>query len=158
MTEPMTIRETKPGTLDIDVDATLEALRTQYQVRGDAIVPRASKDAPTVCQLGLIRDAHLNIQRILHAYKVASERVAALEGLRRGQELAHDEQMAAGTEMYQRLQAENDRLRQALEHYRRADDGVYQMLAGFRATPDMRDPNSVAGKALDCDNQPEEGP
>ncbi len=48
-----------------------------------------------------------------------------------------------------KLELENRRLREALEHYRRADDGVYQMLAGFKATKDMRDPNSAAGKALD---------
>lgn len=45
---------------------------------------------------------------------------------------------------------ENERLRAALEHYRAADDGVYQMLQGFKARPDMRDPDSVAGKALDA--------
>jgi hypothetical protein len=39
----------------------LPALRTQYQIRGDAIVPRKSADAPTVEQMGLIRAAHYSI-------------------------------------------------------------------------------------------------
>ena len=43
---------------------------------------------------------------------------------------------------------ENERLRLALEHYKAADDGVYQMLAGFKATKNMCDPNSIAGRAL----------
>ncbi len=43
---------------------------------------------------------------------------------------------------------ENGRFRIALEHYKAADDGVYQMLAGFKATKDMECPNSVAGQAL----------
>lgn len=43
---------------------------------------------------------------------------------------------------------ENERLRIALEHYKAADDGVYQMLAGFKATKDMECPNSIAGRAL----------
>lgn len=43
---------------------------------------------------------------------------------------------------------ENERLREALEHYKYADDGACQLLAGFKATPDMEDPNSIAGQAL----------
>lgn len=43
---------------------------------------------------------------------------------------------------------ENEQLRKALQHYKAADDGVYQMIAGFRATKDMEDPNSIAGIAL----------
>lgn len=40
------------------------------------------------------------------------------------------------------------RLRTALESYKAMDDGVYQMLAGFGATKNMQDPNSIAGQAL----------
>ena len=78
MSNDLTIDKTKPGTLNIDVDATLEALRTQYQIRSDAIVPRASQDAPDLRQIGLIRDAHLNIHRILWEYKAAMQREAKL--------------------------------------------------------------------------------
>ncbi len=53
----------------IDVDKTLKALHTQYQFRSDAIVPRSSLDAPTIQELGLIRDAHLNIITILKELK-----------------------------------------------------------------------------------------
>lgn len=63
------IPDVKPGTLPIDIDETLVALRTQYQIRGDAIVPRASADAPTIRQMGIIRDAHLNIYPIILALK-----------------------------------------------------------------------------------------
>jgi hypothetical protein len=55
----------KPGTLPIDVTDTLKALHTQYQFCSDAIIPRSSQEAPTVEQLGMIRDAHLNIISIL---------------------------------------------------------------------------------------------
>lgn len=67
------IANTKPGTLPIDIDATLAALGTQYQFRSDAIVPRASEDAPTLEQVGMIRAAHLNIAQILRAYKALAE-------------------------------------------------------------------------------------
>ena len=39
----------------------LPALRTQYQIRGDAIVPRDSMDAPTVEQMSCVRAAHYSI-------------------------------------------------------------------------------------------------
>lgn len=61
----------KPGTLPVDIDKTLSALHTQYQIRGDAIVPRASAEAPTIEQMSLIREAHLNIIPILKALKAA---------------------------------------------------------------------------------------
>lgn len=53
------------------IDEMLEALHTQYQFRPEAIVPRVSPDAPTLEQLSLIRDAHLNIIPILKALKKA---------------------------------------------------------------------------------------
>lgn len=53
------------------IDEMLEALHTQYQFRPEAIVPRRSLDAPTLEQLRLIRDAHLNIIPILKALKAA---------------------------------------------------------------------------------------
>ncbi len=49
---------------------------------------------------------------------------------------------------------DNERLRQALQHYKAADDGVYQMLGGLKATKDMEDPDSIAGKALRYCNRP----
>ena len=64
----------KPGSLPIDVDATLEALHTQYQIRADAIVARHTADAPDMRQLGMIRDAHLNMIPILKALKEATKR------------------------------------------------------------------------------------
>lgn len=46
----------------------LGALHTQYQLQGDAIIPRVSSEAPTVEQLGKIREAHLSIIPTLNAY------------------------------------------------------------------------------------------
>jgi len=51
-----------------DVREWLDALSTQYEFRASAILPRASSDAPSVQQLGLIREAHLGIASILQAY------------------------------------------------------------------------------------------
>lgn len=39
----------------------LPCLRTQYQIRGDAIVPRHSHDAPTVEQMSRIRACHYSV-------------------------------------------------------------------------------------------------
>lgn len=40
----------------------LDALHTQYQLHGDySISPRKSLEAPTIEQIGLIREAHHNI-------------------------------------------------------------------------------------------------
>lgn len=39
----------------------LPALRTQYQIRGEAIVPRNSMDAPSVEQMSRIRSAHYSV-------------------------------------------------------------------------------------------------
>lgn len=52
-----------------DVDATLEALRTQYQFCADAIIPRRCQDAPTVEQVGLIRAAHYSVYELLKFYR-----------------------------------------------------------------------------------------
>lgn len=38
--------------------------------------------------------------------------------------------------------------REALEHYAKADDGAYQMMAGFKAKTTDKCPNSIANKAL----------
>lgn len=65
------IVDVKPGTLPINIDEALEALHTQYQFCGDAIIARRSPDAPTDQQLGRIRGAHLNIIPILRALKAA---------------------------------------------------------------------------------------
>lgn len=61
---------------DIDLKTLKEwlpALRTQYQIRGDAIVPRNSADAPTIEQIGKIRAAHYSIiplvERLIEAYE-----------------------------------------------------------------------------------------
>lgn len=48
-----------------NIDETIKAMQTQYQFRSDAIVARNSHDAPTIEQLCLIRDAHLNIYNLL---------------------------------------------------------------------------------------------
>lgn len=68
----------KPGTLPIDIDATLIALRTQYQFCADAIIPRKSADAPNCEQLGMIRDAHLNIIPILETLRDRKRESSAL--------------------------------------------------------------------------------
>lgn len=65
------IVDVKPGTLPINIDEALEALHTQYQFCGDAIIARHSQEAPTDIQLGRIRGAHLNIIPILKALKAA---------------------------------------------------------------------------------------
>ncbi len=54
---------------NLDIDKTLEALNTQYQFCASAIIPRNSKDAPTIEQLSLIREAHLNIYNIITELK-----------------------------------------------------------------------------------------
>lgn len=69
--QPVGISDVKPGTLPINIDEALEALHTQYQFCGDAIIARRSPDAPTDIQLGRIRAAHLNIIPILKALKAA---------------------------------------------------------------------------------------
>lgn len=69
------IVDVKPGTLPINIDEALEALHTQYQFCGDAIIARRSPDAPTDTQLGRIRAAHLNIIPILKALKAAWSKI-----------------------------------------------------------------------------------
>ena len=56
-----------------DIDDVIKALHTQYQIRSDAIIPRASQEAPTMHQLMLIRDAHLSIATLVKIVKKLSE-------------------------------------------------------------------------------------
>jgi len=53
-----------------DIDEALTALCTQYQFRSEAIIPRSCQDAPTVDQIGLIRQVHISVYSLLLMYKV----------------------------------------------------------------------------------------
>lgn len=61
------------------MDEVIAALGTQYQIRGDAILPRHSKDAPTLSQLGLIRLAHYNVRTLLKEFKALKLEVERLK-------------------------------------------------------------------------------
>ena len=58
-----------------------DSLHTQYQLCGDAIIPRHSPDAPTMQQLSRIRAAHLSIIPMVETLLATMQREADLKNL-----------------------------------------------------------------------------
>jgi len=62
-----------------DMTSDVDVLSRQYQIRSNAIVPRASQDAPTMLELSRIRELHLGIWQIVKERDELRARIAELE-------------------------------------------------------------------------------